>query len=84
MDDLTTALKTQADVTQSITNTVAANVADALGGALSGKREDGVNARQQRLYNAMRNRLFAKFVGIDHEVAMTQEHREDKLKAALG
>jgi hypothetical protein len=84
MDQLNTALKANADVARSVTDTIALNVAEALETALAGKGDSGVSEIESRRYRAVKNRLFLKYIGAEHEVATKEDGRLDTLRPALG
>jgi hypothetical protein len=73
----------KADIAKSTTSNVAMNVISALSAVVIGKGDDGLDERDRRIFNSMRNKLFLKYIGADYEVLLTGSQRNDQYRGAL-
>jgi predicted regulator of Ras-like GTPase activity (Roadblock/LC7/MglB family) len=73
----------KADIAKSTTSNVAMNVISALSAVVLGKGDDGLDERNRRIFNSMRNKLFLKYIGEDFEVLLTSAMRNDKYRSAI-
>ena len=77
MERITTAVKANADVAKGVVDSTAINVIEAIKPVITGKGESGMDDRQLRIFASMRNKLFMKYVGMDYEVVLSRNFRDD-------
>lgn len=83
MELITSAAIIKSETAKGASSNAALNVSEALASTFMNKGEAGMNARDERIFSSMKNKLFMKYIGADYEVLLRSNFRNDKFLNAL-